>query len=201
MERGRLKKYQDRIKQYNQNRTFQNNERKFYQKIGGECKRIYKQPDVKEAKQFWSKIWEWKEHNRMAKWINNMEKKVTRLWRRPSGNNTSGIAQSNNKKIPNWKHQAKSGKNQNAQRKGNLHVLGNIGSGHYQTSRNERKNKKRLSQSNEKTSQNQTLQQESHQKDKQLGSPHCKILRTILEMDKRRTSTNGPEDKKANNDV
>ena len=28
---GRLKRYQQRIKQYRQNRTFQNNERKFYQ--------------------------------------------------------------------------------------------------------------------------------------------------------------------------
>ena len=28
---GRLKRYQQRVKQYRQNRTFQNNERKFYQ--------------------------------------------------------------------------------------------------------------------------------------------------------------------------
>ena len=32
---GRLKRYRQRVKQYRQNRTFQNNERKFYQHFGG----------------------------------------------------------------------------------------------------------------------------------------------------------------------
>ena len=45
----RLKSNWDRVQQYKQNRTFQNNERKFYL-----------QPDIKEAKQFWSKIREQK---------------------------------------------------------------------------------------------------------------------------------------------
>ena len=30
-EEGNLEKYQDKVKQYKQNKTFQNNERKFYQ--------------------------------------------------------------------------------------------------------------------------------------------------------------------------
>ena len=51
---------------------------------------------------------------------------------------------------------------------------------------------------NKKTSQNQTLQEESHQRNKQfLGSFSCKILRTLLKMDKRRTKKNELEDKKA----
>ena len=33
-----------------------------------------KQPGTKEAKQFWSKIWEQKEHNKMDNRINNMKK-------------------------------------------------------------------------------------------------------------------------------
>ena len=32
---GRLKRYRQMVKQYRQNRTFQNNERKFYQQLGG----------------------------------------------------------------------------------------------------------------------------------------------------------------------
>ena len=44
------------------------------------------------------------------------------------------------KKIKNERNRTtKSRKNQNARRKGNLKVLGNIGSGHHQTSREERK--------------------------------------------------------------
>ena len=30
---GRLKRYRQRVKQYRQNKTFQNNERKFYQQL------------------------------------------------------------------------------------------------------------------------------------------------------------------------
>ena len=44
----------------------------------------------------------------------------------------------------------KQGRNQNTWRKGNLQILGNIGSGHYQTSADERKNEKRVYQENEK---------------------------------------------------
>ena len=57
---------------------------------------------------------------------------------------------------------AKSGKDQNAGRKRNLQVLENMESGHHQTSREERKNKKKGPLKNKKCSQNQALQQESH---------------------------------------
>ena len=33
---GRLKRYRQRVKQYRQNRTFQNKERKFYRQLGGD---------------------------------------------------------------------------------------------------------------------------------------------------------------------
>ena len=42
-------------------------------------------------------------------------------------------------------------KDQNNQRKRKLQVLGNIGSGHHQTSRDERKNLKRVPQEHKKT--------------------------------------------------
>ena len=38
---GRLKRYRQRVKQYRQNRTFQNNERKFYQQLGGDDTKTY----------------------------------------------------------------------------------------------------------------------------------------------------------------
>ena len=38
---GRLKRYRQRVKQYRQNRTFQNNERKFYEQLGGGVTRKY----------------------------------------------------------------------------------------------------------------------------------------------------------------
>ena len=52
---------------------------------------------------------------------------------------------------------AKSRKNQNAEGKGKLQVLGNTGIGLHQTSVDERKIKKRVSQANEKATRNQTI--------------------------------------------
>ena len=51
----------------------------------------------------------------------------------------------------------------------------------------------RVPQKNEKVSQNQTLQQKSHQRDKPLGSPSGKIFRIILKIDKEGTQKNGQE--------
>ena len=56
----RLKRYRQRVKQYRQSRTFQNNERKFCQQLGGSDTKTYQQPDAKETERFWAKIWELK---------------------------------------------------------------------------------------------------------------------------------------------
>ena len=80
---GRLKRYRQRVKQYRRNRTFQNNERKFYQQMEDEHK-IYQQPDGKEIKRFWTKIWQpkkkkKKKHNEKAEWINKMTRELERV--------------------------------------------------------------------------------------------------------------------------
>ena len=54
----RLKRYRQRVKQYWKDRTFQNNERKFYQQLGGDGTKTYQQLDAKETKRFWTKIWQ-----------------------------------------------------------------------------------------------------------------------------------------------
>ena len=58
--------------------------------------------------------------------------------------------------------------------------------------------KKRVFMTNEKTSRNQALQPESHQRDVYLGCPPhpCNIRRTVHEMYKGTTRRKGPEDKK-----
>ena len=48
MKEGKLKRYRQRVKQYRQNRTFQNNERKFYQQVRGDDTKTYRQPDARE---------------------------------------------------------------------------------------------------------------------------------------------------------
>ena len=53
---GRFKRYRRRVKQYRQNRTFQNNERKFSQQFEGDDNKTYQQPGAKETQQFWTEI-------------------------------------------------------------------------------------------------------------------------------------------------
>ena len=49
---GRLKRYLQRVKQYRQNKTFQNNERKFNQQLGGHDTKTYQQPDPEKPNDF-----------------------------------------------------------------------------------------------------------------------------------------------------
>ena len=76
---GRLKRYRHRVKQYRQNRSFQNNERKFYQQLGGSGTKTYPQTDIKETEQFWTKIWQPKKHYENAEWINNITRELEGL--------------------------------------------------------------------------------------------------------------------------
>ena len=72
----------------------------------------------------------------------------------------------------------KSRENQNGQRKRNLQIIGNIGSGHHQTSE--------MKEKNEKVTRDKTILPEPYQRDKYLSSPPRKIFGTILEVDQRR---------------
>ena len=71
--------------------------------------------------------------------------------------------------------------------KGNVQILGNIGSWHHQTSGDERKNLKRVPLENKRATWNQAIEQEHYKKNKYLGLPPHKIFRTILEIELRRT--------------
>ena len=74
MKEGRLKRYGQRVKQSTQNRTFQNNKRKFYKQVGGDDTKIYQQPDASITEEFGIKLWQPREHNKNAEWISNMTK-------------------------------------------------------------------------------------------------------------------------------
>ena len=76
---GRLKRYRQRVKQYRQNRTFQNNETKFYQQLEGYDNKTYQQPDAKETQRICTKIWQPKKHNEKAEWINHITRELEEL--------------------------------------------------------------------------------------------------------------------------
>ena len=93
-----------------------------------------------------------------------------------------------------WRNRiAKSGENLNARRKGKLQVFGNIGY--------ERKDNKRVPQTNRKAFRDQVLRQKFHKRDKHLGGSSCKILGTQLKMDKRGSQRNRSKDKKVDDNA
>ena len=67
---NKIKRYQSRINQYQQNRTFKNNEGKFYRELNrrGRNYETTEVPDKKEAQEFWGNICgERQEHRKDAK--------------------------------------------------------------------------------------------------------------------------------------
>ena len=74
---NKLKRYQSRINQYQQNPTFKNNQGKFYRELnsGGRNYEATEIPHKKETQEFWKSIWgERKEHPKDAEWLENFER-------------------------------------------------------------------------------------------------------------------------------
>ena len=93
------------VKQYRQNRTFQNNERKFHEQLGGQDTKTYQQPDTRETERFWTKIWQPKKHNEKAEWINDMARELEGLEEGPKAEINIELLKKTLKKISNWKMQ------------------------------------------------------------------------------------------------
>ena len=91
-----------------------------------------------------------------------------------------------------WNRTTKPRKNQNARKKGNLQIPRDIESGRHQT----RGDEKNLKNNTSGEPLNKTTLQKFHRRDKRLGCSPRKILGDIIKVDERRTSTNGPENKK-----
>ena len=100
---GRLKRYRQRVEQYRQNRTFQNNERKFYQQLGGDDKQTHQQPNAKETERFWTKIWQPKQHNEKAEWINHITRELEQLEEGPKAEIHTDLLRTTLKTVSNWK--------------------------------------------------------------------------------------------------
>ena len=101
--KGRLKRYRQRVKQYRQNRTFQKNERKFYQQLGGWDMKTYQQPDIKETERFWTKIWQPMKHKKNAEWINNITRELEGVEEGSKMEIHVDLLKTTLKRISNWK--------------------------------------------------------------------------------------------------
>ena len=77
---AKIKRYSDRISQYQQNRAFQNNQKRLYQNVDcGEKQKESQAPQSEQARDFWSSIWSKKvDHNKEAKWLQDFRKEMER---------------------------------------------------------------------------------------------------------------------------
>ena len=73
----KIQRYQNRNKQFQQNRLFETAQRKFYEKLSGVKNHCEPIPDEERAKQFWGNIWgEEATHRRDADWLKKLKEEV-----------------------------------------------------------------------------------------------------------------------------
>ena len=70
--------------------------------MGRDDTKTHQQPDARETKQFWSKMWQPREHYKKSI-IDKIYDKRIRTRKRPESENTNRFTQNNTKKISNWK--------------------------------------------------------------------------------------------------
>ncbi|XP_063611810.1 uncharacterized protein LOC134785404 [Penaeus indicus] len=100
---GKLKRYEDRIEQFKQNRIFGLNQKKFYDELN---KSSNFSNDMRKTTKFWGDIWSVeKEHNRTAVWLKELKKEIDRDMKHTQDTvkiNTEKVKKQS-RKLPNWK--------------------------------------------------------------------------------------------------
>ena len=73
---NKVKQYDNRIKQFQDNRNFETNQGRFFKNLEGKEERT-KPPNAEDATAFWKGIWSTKvEHKRDAEWIDKAKEKM-----------------------------------------------------------------------------------------------------------------------------
>ena len=71
---SKLRRYEQRTRQYQINRMFQYDQNKVYQQLQGKDKRENTTPDADESRKSWSNIWDNEtQHNKKAKWLEELK--------------------------------------------------------------------------------------------------------------------------------
>ena len=103
---NKIKRYQSRINQYQQNRAFKINQGKFYRDLNcGEMNyENTKVPDKKEAQEFWGSIWgERKEQRKDVDWLKNFKRHFEYKEKQEEVEITPEKIKKILRKMPNWK--------------------------------------------------------------------------------------------------
>ena len=98
----KAKRYDNRIKQFQDNRNFQTNQGRFFKNLEGKEERT-KPPNAEDATAFWKGTWSTKvEHKRDAGWIGKVKEKMPSE-KQNTVNITKDDVKRKLKSIPDWK--------------------------------------------------------------------------------------------------
>jgi len=71
---AKIKRYEQRITQFRQNRMFYIDQKKIYTELNNGGKKSSDVPDAENSRRFWSDIWSTNEqHNREAQWLKELQ--------------------------------------------------------------------------------------------------------------------------------
>ena len=101
--------YNQRIKQYKQNRLFTIDQKKLFAELNGKTKDSNEIPDSDQCRVFWSGIWnERKEHNRNVEWLKKLKEENNYQKQECLVINKEMVCK-HSWKIPNWKASGRDG--------------------------------------------------------------------------------------------
>ena len=101
---AKLKQYQERHKQYRQNRMFETNQRRLFEEIEGMTRKDGITPDAEESKNLWNGIWgKSVDHNEGAEWLRDVEEQLADVEKQNDVKITVESVRKCIRKIANWK--------------------------------------------------------------------------------------------------
>ena len=107
---AKIKRNNQRINQFRQNRTFSVDQNKFYKELNGGEARTNEVPDAEESRRFWGDIWTVeKEHNKGAEWLSELKDEVKERHSQIGVTINIENIRTQAKKMPNWKSPGKDG--------------------------------------------------------------------------------------------
>ena len=109
----KVKRYQQRIEQFRQNRIFDRDQKKIYTELNRNGIRSNDAPNAEECTKFWAEIWGVrKQHNRRAEWLKDLKRERERVNdEHPQERVSISVEKIREqcRKIPNWKAPGRDG--------------------------------------------------------------------------------------------
>ena len=101
---AKLKRYEDRQKQYRQNRMFETNQKRLFEEIEGIGKNNDLIPDAEESRELWNEIWGKNvKHNENAEWLKELERNLNNVEKQENVKITAASLKKQLKKMASWK--------------------------------------------------------------------------------------------------